>query len=231
MPECCLPFIFIKEIPVIYHQHGSANPVALSKFSYARSNFFQNIFKLISKLIYRYADWVIVIDDLCYEEARSYNAEKKTTLLQNAINVNRYKQNNNLRQVAREKYRIPKEKYVILFVGRIEETKGVLRLLKCIPFLKVKIDFHIFFAGEGSFLSLAKDFVEVNKFDGFVTFLGPVDHDRLPLFYNMADVLVLPSNMEGIPMVILESLSCGTPVVASRVGGIPDLIDHDMNGF
>jgi glycosyltransferase involved in cell wall biosynthesis len=97
--------------------------------------------------------------------------------------------------------------------------------------LKSKIEFHIFFAGEGSFISFAKDFVEVNKFDGFVTFLGHVDHDKLPLFYNMADVLVLPSNMEGIPMVILESLSCGTPVVASRVGGIPDLIDHGMNGF
>ena len=153
-----MPFTFFNKIPVIYHQHGSANPVALSRFNYARTKFFQGIFKLISKWIYRYADWIIAIDDLCYEEARSYRAEKKTTLLRNAINIDRYKQNDNLRQVGRDRFGIAKDKYVLLFAGRIEETKGVLRLLKCIPYLKSKIEFHIFFAGEGSFYFVCQRF-------------------------------------------------------------------------
>ena len=232
MPECCLPFIFFKKVPVIYHQHGSANPVALSQFNYARTNFFQNVFELILKLIYRNADHIIAIDRFCYAKAINNGAEKTATLLRNAIDTNRYKPNDTLRQVARQKYEITQSQYVILFVGRIEKTKGVLHLLECVTQLNAKkLKFHIFFAGDGSYLPFANNYVKENKFNDCVTFLGRVDHDQLPLYYNMADVLALPSDMEGIPMVILESLSCGTPVVASRVGGIPEIVDHGRNGF
>ena len=124
MPECCLLFIFFKKVPVIYHQHGSANPVALSKFNYARTNFFQNVFELILKLIYRNADWIIAIDRFCYTQAINNGAEKTTTLLRNAIDNNRYKPNDSLRQIGRQKHGIVQSQYVILFVGRIEKTKG-----------------------------------------------------------------------------------------------------------
>ena len=232
MPECCLPFIFFKKVPVIYHQHGSANPVALSKYNYARTSFFQNLFEFILRLIYRNADWIIAIDRFCYIKAINNGAGKTTTLLRNAIDIKRYKPNDILRKAGRQEHGIIQGQYVILFVGRIEKTKGVLHLLKCVAQLdSKKLKFHIFFAGDGSFLPFAKNYVKDNRFDNYVTFLGRVDHEKLSLYYNMADVMVLPSDMEGIPMVILESLSCGTPVVASRVGGIPDIVDHGHNGF
>ena len=70
-----------------------------------------------------------------------------------------------------------------------------------------------------------------NNFSDNITFLGHVSHEDLPSYYNMADILTLPSDMEGIPMVILESLACGTPVVSSNVGGIPDIIANGINGI
>jgi glycosyltransferase involved in cell wall biosynthesis len=230
--ECCLPFIFFKKAPLIYHQHGSANPVELSRFSYARSLLFKKIFELILKLVHKKIDWIIAIDRLCYLKAINNGAEKKTTLLRNAINIKIFKPNKKYREYGLLKYKIDKDKRVILFVGRIEKTKGVMHLIKCITYFKLnKIRFHIFFAGDGSYLQIAKNYVKENDFDYCVTFLGSVGHSELPIYYNMADVLVLPSEMEGIPMVILESLACGTPVVASRVGGIPDIIINGKNGF
>ena len=232
MPECCLPFLFFKKLPVIYHQHGSANPVALSRFNYARSYLFRNIFELILKKIYKKADWIIAIDRLCYLKAVNNGAVKKTSLLSNAINIKHFSPNNKLRKSARLKNGIPNDQYVILFVGRIAKTKGVLHLIKCISHIKTKkIRFHIFFAGDGSYLPFAKNYVKEKDFNDYVTFLDSVDHGKLPFYYNMADVLVLPSEMEGIPMVILESLACGTPVVASRVGGIPEIVINGKNGF
>src|SRR5699024_2794476 len=63
-----------------------------------------------------------------------------------------------------------------------------------------------------------------------VRFLGPVAHDDLCRYYNAADAMVLASSREGMPNVVLESLACGTPVIATSVGGIPELITCDEAG-
>jgi glycosyltransferase involved in cell wall biosynthesis len=59
--------------------------------------------------------------------------------------------------------------------------------------------------------------------EGRVRQLGPLPLDRLPDWYRSADVLVLPSHSEGVPSVLVEASACGTPYVASRVGGIPEI--------
>ena len=61
---------------------------------------------------------------------------------------------------------------------------------------------------------------------GSVKLLGGVSREKVALLMNAADVLALPSRNEGCPNVVLEALSCGTPVVASRVGAAPDLLDE-----
>ncbi len=64
-----------------------------------------------------------------------------------------------------------------------------------------------------------------------VTFLGIVEHGRMPLFYNAADICVVPSYHESFGLVALEALACGTPVVASRVGGLATTIKDGETGY
>jgi glycosyltransferase involved in cell wall biosynthesis len=232
MPECCLPFLNnSKAIPVIYHKHGSANPVARSKYFYGRNIVFQKFFEYALRLIYKKAHWIIAIDRLCFQESIRNGGENKTSLLMNAVDMQKFAPHSALRKHARMRFGLTENDYAILFVGRIEKPKGPKQLLDCIPFLKEeRRSFRIFYAGEGTYKTYLESFVVNNHYEASVTFLGHVKHEDLPFYYNMSDVLVLPSEMEGVPMVILESLACGTPVVASNVGGIPDLVIDGING-
>ena len=134
-PECCLPFLFFnRDIPVIFHQHGSANPVARSKYAYARNSVFQGIFKIILKLIYKRADWIIAIDRLCFAQAVQNRTGKKVSLLMNAVDTEKFKPNSAARIETRNRLGIDKHCYTILFVGRLEKTKGPGTSLAMYPF-------------------------------------------------------------------------------------------------
>ena len=64
-----------------------------------------------------------------------------------------------------------------------------------------------------------------------VTFLGSQRQDQLPYFYSAAEVCILPSRYESFGMVALEAMACGTPVIASKVGGLASLIQNDVSGL
>jgi len=67
---------------------------------------------------------------------------------------------------------------------------------------------------------------------GHVSYLGPLnDEISLMIAYSAADVFVVPSRQDNLPNTVLESFACGTPVVAFRIGGLPDIVDHRENGY
>lgn len=112
---------------------------------------------------------------------------------------------------------------VLLWVGRMVHVKGLEVLIAAVERVRAQeIDCVLVLVGDGPLRdSLAAD-VERRGLRG-VRFFGAVSHERLADFYRAADLTVLPSRSEGIPNVLLESLACGTPFVASRVGDIPSL--------
>lgn len=121
----------------------------------------------------------------------------------------------------------------ILFPGALRKIKNIYSLLKSIIKLNQRANksFHLYIAGYGYEENNLREYIYKNNINKYVTFLGNVTADKLVSYYNACDLICLPSFSEGFPTVIVEALSCGTPVVASHVGGIPDIIKNSINGF
>jgi glycosyltransferase involved in cell wall biosynthesis len=111
-------------------------------------------------------------------------------------------------------------------------VKGLDVLLRAVRRLKDRgAAFHLYLVGDGPLRAELEAQAAALGVSGDVSFVGGVDHDRLPDWYRAADLTVLPSRSEGVPNVLRESLACGTPFVASRVGGVHELAGGDRDGL
>jgi len=124
---------------------------------------------------------------------------------------------------------------IILFVGRVEPLKGLRQMLKALPLVRTQKPIRFLIVGGDEHnkdeLAILQTMSRELHIEDKVKFTGSIDHDMLPLFYGAADVCVIPSYYESFGMVALESLACGTPIVATDVGGIRNIIDSDKIGY
>lgn len=132
-----------------------------------------------------------------------------------------------------------------LFVGRIEPLKGVDTLLQAMAILKrdcrsfICPDYLIIIGGDpgGEEEKLSDEMARLQSLsceldlNEMVIFLGKRGQDTLPYYYSAAEVVVMPSHYESFGMVALEAMACGTPVIASRVGGLAHLVKDGETGF
>lgn len=122
--------------------------------------------------------------------------------------------------------------YSVGYIGRLSEEKGVLNLVRSIPFLLERNpNLSFFIAGSGELKHEIEDYLESKGLMSNVIFRDWVPHDELPNYLNNLKLLVLPSYTEGLPNIMLESMACGTPVLVTAVGAIPDVILDCETGF
>jgi len=129
---------------------------------------------------------------------------------------------------------LEKSENTLLFVGRLSPVKGLLILLESLLYLKRPISLKIVgptYDNEyaKNIADLAKKVVFRTKHD--ITFMGLQPEEELIRLYQKASLVVMPSLSEPFGLVGLESLSCETPVIASSVGGIPEVIENGKNGI
>lgn len=127
---------------------------------------------------------------------------------------------------------IKKRENIIGYVGRLSPEKGVFKLIEAIPLiLKEKEDIKFTIIGDGKLMPKIEEFRAGNNIGDNLDLEGWVIHDKLGRYLNEFKVLVLPSYTEGLPGIMLEAMACGTPVLITKVGSVPDIIEDQVNGF
>ena len=158
---------------------------------------------------------------------QKYTNKEKITVIPNGADPILYKKitPNNFKK----KYNIKGK--VILFLGRLNPTKGPEVLAKAgKEILKERKDLNFIFVGpdEGK----AEEVKEIIKDSPQMQYIGPLSgKEKIAEAYQSADVFVMPSYREGMPLTLIESFASGLPVVASPVNGIPYEMEENVNGF
>jgi teichuronic acid biosynthesis glycosyltransferase TuaC len=130
----------------------------------------------------------------------------------------------------RNELKLVRDKKIILFIGNLVPVKGIEYLIKA--FHKIGGTDHILvLVGDGFLEEELKSQALRLGISEKVYFAGKQSHPEIPIWLNACDVFCLPSLNEGCPNVVLEALACGTPVVASSVGGIPEMIKTECEGI
>lgn len=134
------------------------------------------------------------------------------------------------RQQARRELGLPSQACVALFVGLLVPVKGLDVLLESVRRCRAA-DLLCVVVGGGPLRDELEHEVAADGLQERVRFAGQQPSHRIPTWMHAADLLVLPSRSEGRPNVVLEAQACGLPVVATRVGGTPELVRHGESGM
>jgi glycosyltransferase involved in cell wall biosynthesis len=159
--------------------------------------------------------------------------EEKIHVIYNGVDINKFKPRTNKTELKRE-FGLDEKQKTVLFVGRLYHRKGLETLLHSVPpVLQEFKDVKFAISGTGfkekeeSLKMLAKEL----DIEEHVTFLGYVPDEKLPFLYAASDVFVLPAIYENFPFAILEAQATGLPVISTKVGGIPEFLVDNENGF
>jgi glycosyltransferase involved in cell wall biosynthesis len=115
------------------------------------------------------------------------------------------------------------------YLGILDYRKGVDRLLRVFyHLLRIEPRAKLFIAGFGPLASIIKEIANHNK---NIVYIGSLRDNELSDFYNKICAFILLSRSEGLPNVVLESMACGTPVIATPVGAIPDIVNDKLTGL
>jgi len=173
--------------------------------------------------IFRRADEVLTLSKQSKKEIESLGIKSnKITVFTYWVDLMKFK-------VQSEKFKVREKlgwgkKFVVFFVGRLVPEKGIPELLGAANQLDKNIVIAI--AGSGPMDEEIKNKEQKTK---NIEFLGKVSQDKLPDYYSAADMVIVPStHEEGFGRVIIESLACGTPVIGSNRGAIPEAMDKTV---
>ncbi len=139
---------------------------------------------------------------------------------------------------ARQKLGFQPTDQVVLYVGRFDPRKGIETLVRSCGLIKQNANLRLVIVGgsdaekaDGHERQRIEQLVEELGLTDRTIFAGRVGHDRLPLYYTAADVCVIPSHYEPFGLVAIEAMACGTPVVASDVGGLKFTVVPEETGL
>jgi glycosyltransferase involved in cell wall biosynthesis len=184
---------------------------------------FFRFFSVLCKINFYFADKIIVYSKTLIKEWDLIKYRYKITIApHHFIDLGKFSKIKEMDQ----------RENLVGYIGRLSPEKGVLNLVKAIPSIvneKKEINFSII--GNGKLMAEIEEYMVDNKLENNLNLEGWVNHDDLGAYLNDFKLLIVPSYTEGLPSTVLEAMSCGTPVLSTSVGSVPDIIKDHENGF
>jgi glycosyltransferase involved in cell wall biosynthesis len=185
----------------------------------------------IGKSVLKRADRILTVSKETMKYVLRLGADKvKTSVMYNGVDTNcfRYAKKGE----SREKLGLPKNRKIIFSVRRLVYKNGLDTLIESAALVaRAYPDILFVVAGKGPSKQLIENRIKELGIENNTKLTGFVPDELLPVYYNAADYFVLPSaSGEGLPLVLFEAMACSLPVVATAVGGTPEIIEHMKNG-
>jgi glycosyltransferase involved in cell wall biosynthesis len=186
------------------------------------------VFFLWMKFVLNLCDGLIVLSGE-WLRIKEIAPNPKIFLLKNAINLQKYLEL--IRSIKKQN-----EKVGIIYLGHIGSEKGIMDLIQAVKTINMRaiIGFELWIYGEDLHpgeIDDAKELAESLIIDSYIIFSEPVFGDKKLKVFQEADIYVLPSYHEGMPISIIEAMGAGLAIIATNVGGIPDLIEDGRTGL
>lgn len=157
----------------------------------------------------------------------------KFWLIHNGIDIKPfYERSEKEKERIKQEYRLPYNKAIITCVANLRPPKSHEYLIRALyEVKKERLDFIALFVGDGPLRENLRKIVLKLELNEKVRFLGSRDQEEIPKILAITDIFVLPSLWEGLPTAIIEAMTAGCPVVATAVGGTPELVINGKTGF
>lgn len=189
----------------------------------SRTDFLSVFPVLLQNIGYHISDIIVVYSPLLIRE---WNLEKYTRKIK--IGREHFIDFTTFRIMRRLSERTP----MIGYIGRMNFEKGFENFLDSLPgVLTSDKNLKIVFVGDGPLKPLIPQKISKEQLENHVKIENWIPHENLPNVYNNLKLLIMPSYTEGLPNVLLEAMACGTPVLATPVGAIPDIIKDGETGY
>ncbi|PVX24769.1 MAG: hypothetical protein CW691_06660 [Candidatus Bathyarchaeum sp.] len=185
----------------------------------------------IGKAVLKRADRIFTVSNETKKYVLRLGADKaKTSVMYNGVDTKCFRSAQ--KQESRKKLGLPQKRKIIFSVRRLVYKNGLGTLIESAALVaRNNPDILFIVAGKGPSRKLIEDSIKELRIENNIKLTGFVPDELLPVYYNAADYFVLPSaSGEGLPLVLFEAMSCGLPVIATRVGGTPEIINNMKNG-
>lgn len=176
-----------------------------------------------ARLVLAWASHLVVLTRIQQQPLLKYCAKSKVSVIPNMIDVSGYQKN-----------RLDKTPQLsILYMSKIESKKGIYDIIQAIPIVTEKFpNAKFLFAGEGPDREKLQCLCCENGYRDYLKFLGYLEGQQKINFLARGDLFLFPSQyMEGMPYALLEAMAAGLPIIATSMGGIPEMIQDKVNGI
>ncbi|RDI40161.1 glycosyltransferase family 4 protein [Falsibacillus pallidus] len=223
-------------IPTVATVHGYMTFESISKGSMDEGSAEAEYMKEVERKVYKGARAIITVDQRLKEYVKKESGVEATAI-RNFIDIHGFKPDKDKKVEYRKKYNVSTQDKVLFVPRRLTKKNGVIYPALAMPrILEKHPNTHLIYAGSGEAMGEIKKIVEENKLEKNVTLLGAIPHGQIKEYYALTDIVLVPSVHsagveEATSISALEAMGSGSPLVACAVGGLKEIVNHEVDGL